>query len=311
MSKSIQSKVFRVAQRTLKPLIRRSYGLARSFGVYGLRIADVECHPPLVIYQMGKVGSTSILQSLRASALDIPIYHVHCLTDDGLNYVESVYRSEFAARRFIPRHLFASLYLRQRMTQSDWGKKWKVITLVRDPVAQDMSSFFQLIRIQSAGPRQWHLKSVADNFEIRLDVGHIEQLIAIFFDRPQRDRSLNYFDHEFGKVFDFDVFETDFPRTQGYHIYDTPNADILLLRLEDLKQCAEEAVQAFMQIDGFDLVSQNVGDEKEYGELYTAFKNAIRFPEDYLDKMYSSKLARHFYSDVELGVFRRKWSEHR
>lgn len=38
-------------------------------------------HEPVIIWQMGKVGSSSILNSLHQSSLDAAIFHVHVLSD--------------------------------------------------------------------------------------------------------------------------------------------------------------------------------------------------------------------------------------
>jgi hypothetical protein len=40
---------------------------------------------PLIVYSMGKVGSTSILESLKDLRLEVPIYHAHWLTKESLN----------------------------------------------------------------------------------------------------------------------------------------------------------------------------------------------------------------------------------
>ena len=44
---------------------------------------------PLLIYQMGKVGSTAVQVSLQAADLEVPIYHVHVLTEEGIKWKKS------------------------------------------------------------------------------------------------------------------------------------------------------------------------------------------------------------------------------
>ena len=51
----------------------------------------------------------------------------------------------------------------------------------------------------------------------------------------------------------------------------------------------------------------NVGSAKVYAPLYKEFKNSIVLPESYVDRMYTSKYMRHFYSEEEIARFREKW----
>ncbi len=312
MLKELQAKLLRVSKQTLKKVSRKNYYLARAYGVWNLQVSSPNNQAPLIVFQMGKVGSTTIVRSLRALELDMPIYHVHRLTQEGIDRIESVYKEAFPDKQRIDSHLLASLYLRKRMQAGLGDQKWKVVTLVRDPVARNISSFFQHITIESALPDgEWRLKSTTDRFEIAIKDNNFEELAALFLARYRHDRPLTYFDHEFKNVFDIDFYTTDFPITIGYKIYETPRADILLLRLEDLKDCASDAFKMFLNVDSFKLASGNIGSQKEYADLYRVFKDTICFPEDYLDKMYSSKFAQQFYTEAELKTFRAKWSKKR
>ena len=98
-----------------------------------------------------------------------------------------------------------------------------------------------------------------------------------------------------------------FPVDKGYKLYRDDHADLLLIRLEDLDRCAETAFKEFLDIDGFTLIRTNVASEKIYAPLYKEFKSRIRLSEDYINRMYDSKYARHFYSDEEIRGFCDKW----
>jgi len=93
----------------------------------------------------------------------------------------------------------------------------------------------------------------------------------------------------------------------GYRIYRRNNVDLLLIRLENLNQCAAAAFKEFLDIDGFTLIDANVASEKVYAPLYKEMKGRIRLPESYLDAMYQSKYTRHFYSEEEIRRFRERW----
>ena len=46
---------------------------------------------------------------------------------------------------------------------------------------------------------------------------------------------------------------------------------------------------------------------KAYARAYEEFTSRIRFDESFLETMYGSRFARHFYSDAERDAFRSRW----
>ena len=55
-------------------------------------------------------------------------------------------------------------------------------------------------------------------------------------------------------------------------------------------------------------MESNTAEDKSYADLYKAFRRELRLPDAYLDRVYGSRSAHHFYSPAELVAFRRKWS---
>jgi hypothetical protein len=53
----------------------------------------------------------------------------------------------------------------------------------------------------------------------------------------------------------------------------------------------------------------NVAEGKALAQLYREFNRAIVIPDAYFEKMYSSRLARHFYSAEEIDEFKNRWSQ--
>jgi hypothetical protein len=66
-------------------------------------------------------------------------------------------------------------------------------------------------------------------------------------------------------------------------------------------------MQEFFGIHNFHLRNTNVADEKDYAELYRAFKNHP-LPMEYLRSTYATRFARYFYSAEELESFLQKWA---
>jgi hypothetical protein len=128
---------------------------------------------------------------------------------------------------------------------------------------------------------------------------------------------LNRFDHNVPKVwfqrqlqpvFGIDVFATAFPKERGYAIYATKDVSLLVIKLEMLEECASQAMRDFLGIDEFLLRNSNIGEEKEYKDMYKSFLRSIALPDEYLNRMYNSEYAQHFYTDAELQHFRMRWS---
>ena len=49
---------------------------------------------PILIYQMGKVGSSTIQKSLMLSKIESPVFHVHALSTKGIEGGEKFKKSE-------------------------------------------------------------------------------------------------------------------------------------------------------------------------------------------------------------------------
>lgn len=288
-------------KKVLEQLSRRYYFSAKAYGIFDLYLSNLKGKEPIIVYQMGKVGSTTILRSLRALKLGMGVYHVHVLSQSGIARVEKIYKENFAYKRRIDGHLLASYYLRKQLDKGLHGKKWKVITLVREPIARNLSSFFEVLNLQYAR-YEYHNKIDFMSLETI-----VEELIELFFREFEHNIPLIWFDQELNQVLDIDVFAADFPKEKGYKIFQGEQADVLLLRLESLNECATEAMRAFLNIDEFSIIKGNVASHKYYSSAYRRLKDAITIPESYIEKMYSSKYVRHFYSEEEIDTFKARW----
>jgi hypothetical protein len=223
---------------------------------------------------MGKVGSKTVTESLKMAKIGRPIYHIHSLATETLDENERKYKS------FTPhvggdlKYVWRSQYIRMGVDGGLNGEKWKILTLVRDPVARNLANFFQHIRVEPGSDRQWKLKSDWHDFEITVNDNNTEELVELFFERQWHDLPLIWFDREFMSVFGIDIYASNFPISKGYKIYDEKEADVLLIRLENLDDCAAKAFKEFLNIDNLTLVSANVGSQKDYADIYRAVKGS-------------------------------------
>jgi len=239
--------------------------------------------PPIIIYQMGKVGSKTIKYSLHKSSLKNFIGHAHNLNKNA------AHGEEARITRELIDHFFGRV-------------KFKIITLVRDPIAQIISEFFT--NYQNYLPHIIHSKpDEAFNEVIEYLLDYFTQIDVI------NNRFVNWFDGHIKNVFLFDVYSQPFNYLKGYSIYSTKNIDILILKLEDLNNCYKEAFYQFLNIENFTLYSHNLGADKWYSDLYQNILNLIRIPEKNLDQIYMIKYCKHFYSEKELLAFKTKWNK--
>jgi len=292
-----------------RQLLHKSFYASKAYHYLQLRASNAKDSDALLVYQMGKVGSTTVVRLLRELELEMSVHHVHVLTRESIERFEAFVSESFDKSRkltacnrpWLVKHLIFLKNLRKQLDRTDNNRKWKVVTLVRDPVARNLSSFFQILDLQLNFGLQERLKSRGID-EV------LKELFELFFDEyPDHEVPLIFFDSELKNVFGVDVFATPFPKSKSFKIYKGENVEVLLMRLENLDECAPRAFHEFLGIDGFKVENSNVGSEKEYAEVYRRFLKEIRLPESYLEKMYGSKVARHFYSQEEIQAFESKW----
>ncbi len=272
---------------------------------------------PILVYQMGKVGSSSIRNSLfrcqdPSTRLVLMSHEFFPIRNRDLRRIEiePEYRDYVIREIEHDRHDFEQFPLRKRL---GWrfrerfyseriyrayvkpGHRLRVVTLVRDPVAANVSMFFQLIDHYIGTPIE---ESTYD----------IETVIQIFLERYVHSRPLTWFDVELKTTLGIDVFRYPFPVAQGYNIISADNVSLLVLKCELDDQTKARAIAEFLDLDDFEIVRSNVTGDKSHAPQYAEFKRRIRVPDRLLDKMYESKYARFFYSSEERSCFRARWS---
>jgi hypothetical protein len=282
----------------------RNYLLARAFyrtyPVLGRK-------PTLLIHTMGKVGSSTLTDFLRGTGIenDYSIIRPTWVSDAGVRYLEDMENEGFGGWENFPdgvKAMIARCDVERKLLQGikNFKVKPKVITLIRDPVAIDVSNFFHNFK--------WWPKELLELCEDQ-QAGYMEQLERHFLNFKRHDMPLVWFDTEFEDIFHIDVLSSEFPVDQGYKIYEGDYADVLLMRLESLNACVAKALVEFLGIEEVNLVNTNVAEKKWYGSIYEEFKKTVALPEDYLNTMYDWTYARHFYSMEELETFREKWGK--
>ena len=174
-------------------------------------------------------------------------------------------------------------------------KPAKIITLVREPVTNNISMFFETCA------------EFADRGRCLSDYS-IEELVELFLDRYIHSRPLIWLDVELKTTLGIDVYSVPFPIEKGYTTIGDGPFELLILKCELSDSEKETALAKFIGIDDLRLVRSNVTKSKSYGRQYEAFSQRVRFPKSYLDYVYGSKYATFFYSDAEREKLRAHWS---
>lgn len=253
---------------------------------------------PIFVFQMGRVGSIaiqdSILLAYQALNIPIPVYHTHWQAN--FEELESLARRDHAEPSQLLRALQVAKEVRRRIVDEP-QVHCKVISIVRDPVARNISTFFYAL------PEfipDWETK--VRSTTLTLQVLHQEFLAPRAFHlTPEK-----WFDEQLKPVFGIDVFASEFPTGNGYKVYSSSKADLLVLRFEDFRKLSPFVFEEFLGLQDFELLNKNTGEERNTGGLYRMFKTQP-IKHDYLERMYSTQYAHHFYSQEELHDFQKYW----
>lgn len=298
---SRMGQLWRKAKRHSERWLRRHYRLANLLEErrFGWRYRTL--NEPILIYQMGKVGSSTIVASLHALDLPRDLFQLHFLSDDWVAESERVYRHIFdvTGRAVVEEHLLSSRLLRRALRRPE-QPRWTIISLTREPVARNISAFFHA----------FHLYFPEYGSAFRADPANVEALIQLFLQEFEHEQRipLDWFEVEMKQTFGIDVFESTFPAEEGYRVFQGERADLIVIRLEDLGRCGSRALSSFLDLPTVTLLSENVASEKRYSSAYRLFRQRVALPDSYLDRMYDSRYATHFYRPEELSAFRQTWS---
>lgn len=294
-------------------VLKRNYFLAkRAYGAwYSMKLRQKQL---VIVFQMGKVGSTGLVSSLQAAALKMPVLQVHALTQQGINALEKLYfgdKLSIFQESLLPetKHLLLSHYLRKALHSKCDEYEWKLITLVRDPVARNVSEFFYSVDTNKHKPYlpDFYDRHAANTITTEELIRRFQDVFHV--DSPEFQLPLRWFDRELAAVTGIDVYASQFPKEKGYVRHRAGGFDVLLLKLEHLGRCSRKAIKEFLGLPDFHLLEANLASRKRYYPVYKDFIQSISLPDSYLSRADCSKYARHFYSDEEIESFRKKWGE--
>ena len=285
MGFSLAGRTARFIRRRVRRLFEKTYGGERFYQHRQLRKRHRRACGSVVVHQMTKVGSTSVVASLREALPDQMIYHTHFLSEKGLSWLDGFVRDNWG-RAHVPVHMWHAQFVRESLLRETRGERLKIVTLVRDPIARNVSEYFEELKPHARYPFEERLAAIGlDGVADELERGLMAKLTAeVDWSAPY-----SWFDSEIRDVLGIDLFSESFDRSSAYQIYRRPQVDILLIKLERLSQCAAQAFGDFLGVKNFELTSRNVSTAKYYSKLIkrsltaspfrlSSFVNGIRQP---------------------------------
>ena len=224
---------------------------------------------PILIYQMGKCASSTVKYNLRF--LNYYVVHFHHIST-----------------------------IKYRFDLHFLLKKSLVISMTRELVGRNISCFFELIRNEDKP--DYYVGS--EEKVLSMSIDDLKHHFYHNISSKVHFETANWFDENFKKNLDFDVYDYTFDIQKGFAVYDDR---FLIIRFEDMRRVGEKSIGDFTGIDNFYFVDNiNDGFHKWYSEKYIAFlKEPV--PDWYINMMYDTKLMRHFYSKDEIDCFKKKY----
>ncbi|MFH1791560.1 MAG: putative capsular polysaccharide synthesis family protein [Candidatus Omnitrophota bacterium] len=246
-------------------------------------------HIPIVVYSMGKVGSLAVYRSLqKCGARPVFFSHTHVPSESA----RTAPGFDFMLQFYTPRFGGMDRNLHRWTLRKD--RRIDFITMVREPVARNISDFFQNFKLYTGVDYE------ANRFTT-------DELARIFMDKFRHLTAQEWFDREMKGYVGIDVYADDFPRDRGYVCLERGKYRLLLMKRELDSTVKERVVAGFAGRKNFRLLMTNVSSDKEYGGCYERFVGGVKLPEAYIDEMLGSKYARHFYTDAEIEAARSAW----
>jgi hypothetical protein len=242
--------------------------------------------PTIIVHSMGKVGSSAIHDALAEcidhSNADVEILHTHQLNLRTIKFLAAKF--DKPVYHLVDAQRFMEQFERPHVT---------LISPVREPISRNISAFFTNA-LQYGFPR--------DLADVKVDA-----LMDTFINRYPHSIPSRWFDEQIREVFNIDVFAKPLDFSSGGCVIQNEQATLLLLRSEDRNDLRETKIRSVTQLQSFTLERVNAADAKTYSDVYSAFKQQFRPPLGFLEEMYETRFAKHFYTAGELTGFKRAW----
>ena len=223
----------------------------------------------VVIYSLGKAGTSSIYESMRYSR-HLNVLHLHYLGSQG---------AEIDKWRFLEN--------RRAKKARDWFRQGDVlvVALVRDPFSRSISSFVQNYELYHAG--------------CTLDEAVIQNAQTI---------SLDWWDQEFKKFMNWDVYAHNFDKKSGISEYELGDNQLVILKSTVISTKGIPFLASKLGVPLSD-TRANLSKTKKVAKQFNSRIENFKFPRDTFESIVNSKFVRHFFTDKEIEGLQVRWQK--
>lgn len=194
----------------------------------------------VVVYTMGKVGSSTVSTSLKQAGfacLDIHFWAEERILASLKNSFDD------PDIEIIPEHIIDSILVRNALTRQG---RLKVVSLIRNPIMRNISAVFQNMPQSAEG-----------------DLERIMDRLRKYAVRTPD----HWFEADFIPTTGIDVFSMSFDREDDHYEFSTDAFDILLMKLETPDDRKAQHLREFMNRP-IEIVRANEADKKWYFDIY-------------------------------------------
>lgn len=245
----------------------------------------------LLIYSIGKVGSSTVYNSFKKSKHSFsPVFHIHSLNPKRIEEQKEYYRK--SVRKSVPFHLLQSTVIAEEL--DNYKGHLKVFTLIREPIGRELSSVFQ------DSFNFTKSKEISKSLFIKVINKKLASLIEML---PEHE----WFERELKTVLGIDIYKLNFNVDLGYSIFKNNKLDFVLVRLENLNDSYSEWMKKlFNECDKVEMTTINESKDKFYDESYQMLKDEVVISHKDFSKIIKYDFIQTFYPDF-INEIKIKW----
>lgn len=244
--------------------------------------------PLVIVYSMGKVGSSTVAKTLKQSFPRYDVCHVHFLSSHWVDEVlpHTNHKHNIDRGKRTRKMIEEAKKLRRPI---------KVVTLVRDPISREISNFFE---------------NTFEYIEASLEDLSKDEVLKSFSSKAKFDFPKIWFDEEFREYLGVDIYQHHFDSKKGYAVIRDEGWEILVMKLERLN---DTYVSAFKELFGREVSDLSICNEARNKNNVSGavdyLKDNYRIDCETINKLRSSNYFQHFYSVEEIEKSISKWSK--
>lgn len=205
----------------------------------------------IVVLSPGKVGSTSVYNTIKKYQKNAYVFHLHFLEsnniEEGINFHRKSLRKS-VPYHFISSKIFAKVFLKKK-------ECIKFVILFRDPIKRFISDSFQN----------------SDRITREINITNYGAFINEVKDGIRHSRHLSYLDNwirsELEKNLKYNFYERCQLDRKDFYIDECAKYSFLFIKMEALSSIFAEASYRFFD-EKMMLENHNLGSEKNYHEFY-------------------------------------------